>query len=107
MMRMLLIWLLVFSTFVGVGCDSVAAPPKWLSQADFATSHLGLSQGDFATSHSWLSQADFATSHSGLSQADFAIEYSATSFLAYHGREQLINIRETLGHRPIIWMSMA
>ena len=60
MMRMLLIWLLVFSTFVGVGCDFVGAPPKWLSQADFAASHFGLSQADFATSHSGLSQADFA-----------------------------------------------
>ena len=53
MMRMLLIWLLVFSTFVGGGCDYVGAPPKRQSQADFVTSH------------SWLSQADFATSHSG------------------------------------------
>ena len=102
MMRMLLIWLLVFSTFVGVGCDSVGAPPKWLSQADFATSHFGLSQADFATSHSWLSQADFATSHSGLSQADFAIAYSGltdytTSFLAYHGREQFIRRRVATG----------
>ena len=87
MMRMLLIWLLVFSTFVGVGCDSVGAPPKWLSQADFATSRFGLSQADFATSHSWLSQADFATSHSGLSQADFA----------YHGREQFIRRRVATG----------
>ena len=92
MMRMLLIWLLVFSTFVGVGCDYVGAPPKWLSQADFATSH------------SWLSQADFATSHSGLSQADFAIAYSGpsltdytTSFLAYHGREQFIRRRAAAG----------
>ena len=103
-MRMLLIWLLVFSTFVGVGCDSVGAPPKWLSQADFATSHSWLSQADFATSHSWLSQADFATSHSGLSQADFAIAYSGpsltdytTSFLAYHGREQFIRRRVAAG----------
>ena len=79
MMRMLLIWLLVFSTFVGVGCDFVGAPPKWLSQADFATSHFGLSQADFVTSHSWLSKADSATSHSGLSEADFA----------YYVREQL------------------
>ena len=87
-MRMLFIWLLVFSTFVGVGCDSVGAPPKWLSQADFATSHFGLSQADFATSHSWLSQADFAIVYSGPSLTDYT-----TSFLAYHGREQFIRRR--------------
>ena len=75
MMRMLLIWLLVFSTFVGVGCDYVGAPPKRQSQADFATSRSWLSQADFATSHSGLSQADFATSHPGPSLVDYTTPF--------------------------------
>ena len=49
MMRMLLIWLLVFSTFVGVGCDYVGAPPKRRSQTDFATSH----STSFIAYHGW------------------------------------------------------
>ena len=68
MMRMLLIWLLVFSTEVGVGCDYVGAPPKRRSQADFATSHP------------WVSLADYPT-----------------SFIAYHGWEQFIRKRVATG----------
>ena len=77
MMRMLLIWLLVFSTFVGVGCDYVGAPPKRQSQADFVTSHSWLSQADFATSHSELINARRPVAKSISSDVNAMRSYSA------------------------------
>ena len=80
MMRTLLIWLLVFSTFVGVGCDFVGAPPVQ-GLADFAAPLQGLA--DFATPLQSLS--DFATPLQSL--ADFAPTLQSLADFAHQGPE--------------------
>ena len=56
----MLFWLLVFSPFVGAGCNFVGAPPL-ASLADFAPRSHSLASADFATRSPSLASTDFAT----------------------------------------------
>ena len=90
MMRMLLIWLLVFSTFVGVGCDYVGAP-----------CHIAL----LAESGRLCHLALWAESGRLCHRVFRAGSYRLYHLLSRLSRPGAVH-QETRGHRHIIWMSM-